>query len=192
MSFLVKDGNSAGVIYERLRGVYGDVCMGTNSVRRWVKHFKDGNTNIADQPRCGGPRTSATERNKQKVDELIRQDRRITVRETAAQLGVGHLAVQEMMEILGYRKVCSRWVPRLLTGTEEHKTAGNCSPIHPTVRIWLPQTTTCLGPWKITWEITITRLTRQSRKPCEAGSKDLERTSTAEEILRFCNAGRNA
>jgi len=30
---------------------------------------------------------------------------------------VGHHAVQEMMEILGYRKVCSRWVPRLTLQT---------------------------------------------------------------------------
>jgi hypothetical protein len=30
-------------------------------------------------------------------------------------------------------------------------TAGNCSPIHPTVRIWTPQTTTCSGPWKVIW-----------------------------------------
>jgi hypothetical protein len=60
-----------------------------------VKYFKDGNTDIADLPRCGRPRTAATERNKQKVDELIRQDRRITFRETAAQLGVGHHAIQE-------------------------------------------------------------------------------------------------
>jgi hypothetical protein len=78
IEFLMKEGNSAAVIYERLRGVYGDVCMGTSSVRRWLKHFKDGNTDIADQPRCDRPRTAATERNKQKVDELIRQDRRIT------------------------------------------------------------------------------------------------------------------
>jgi plasmid stabilization system protein ParE len=73
--------------------------MGVSSVRRWVKRFKDGNTDIADQPRCGRPRTAATERNKQKVDELIRQDKRITVRETAAQLGVGHHTVQKVMEI---------------------------------------------------------------------------------------------
>jgi transposase len=71
-----------------------------------VKHFKDRNTDIADQPRCGQPRTAAAERNKQKVDELIRKDR-TTVREIAAQLGVGHHAVQEM-KVLGYRKVCSR------------------------------------------------------------------------------------
>jgi hypothetical protein len=43
---------------------------------------------------------AATERNKQKVDEPIGQDRRITFRETAAQLGVEHNAVQEMMVIL--------------------------------------------------------------------------------------------
>jgi transposase len=146
IEFLVKEGNSVEVIYERLRGVYGDVCMGANSVGRWVKHFKDGNKDIADQPRCGRPRTAASERNRQKVDELIRQDRRITFREIAAQLGVGHHAVQEMLEILGYRKVCSRWVPRLLTGTEEQKTAGNCSPIHPTVQICPPQITTSSGP----------------------------------------------
>jgi hypothetical protein len=70
IEFLMKEVNSAGVTYERPRGVYRDACMGASSVRRWVKHFKDGNTDIADQPRCGRPRTVATERNKQKVDEL--------------------------------------------------------------------------------------------------------------------------
>jgi transposase len=67
--FHAKEGNSAGVIYERLRGVYGDACMGVSSVRRWVKHFKNGNTDIADQPLCGRPRTAANESNKQKVDD---------------------------------------------------------------------------------------------------------------------------
>jgi hypothetical protein len=40
--------------------------MGTSSVRRWLKHFKDGNTDIADQSRCGRQRTAATELNEQK------------------------------------------------------------------------------------------------------------------------------
>jgi hypothetical protein len=31
IEFRVKEGNLAGVIYERLRGVYGDVCMGDSS-----------------------------------------------------------------------------------------------------------------------------------------------------------------
>jgi transposase len=78
IEFLVKEGNSVGFIYERLRSVYGDACMGISSVRRWVKHFKDGNTDIADQPRCGRPKIAAAERNKQKVDELIRKDRKMS------------------------------------------------------------------------------------------------------------------
>jgi hypothetical protein len=102
--------------------------MGASSVRRWLKHFKDGNTDFADQPRRSRLRTTATERNKQKVDELIRQDRRITFREILAQLGVGHYAVREMMEIFICRKVCSRWVLRFLTGKEIHKMAGNSHP----------------------------------------------------------------
>jgi hypothetical protein len=32
--------------------VYGDTCMGTSGVRRCVKRFKDGKTDIADQKRC--------------------------------------------------------------------------------------------------------------------------------------------
>jgi hypothetical protein len=48
--------------------------MDTSIVRRWVKHFKDGNTDIADQPRCGRLGTAANESNKQNVDKLIRQN----------------------------------------------------------------------------------------------------------------------
>ena len=69
---------------------YGSVCMGASSVRRWVKHFKDGNTSIQDQPRSGRSRTDSTERNKERVDEIIQDDRRVTVDTIARTLGLGH------------------------------------------------------------------------------------------------------
>jgi len=53
--------------------------MGASSVRRWVKHFKDGNTSIQDQPRSGRPRTASTERYKERVDEIIQDETRVTV-----------------------------------------------------------------------------------------------------------------
>ena len=53
------------------------------------------------------------------MDEIIQEDRRVTVDTIARTLGMGHNAVQEMIESLGYRKVCARWVLRLLT--EDHK-----------------------------------------------------------------------
>ena len=48
IEFLVKEETSAAEIHQTLQGAYGSVCMGANSVRRWVKHFKDGNTSIQD------------------------------------------------------------------------------------------------------------------------------------------------
>jgi len=117
--FLVKEEIPAVEIHQRLQRAYESVCMGVSSVRRWVKHFKEGNTSIQDQPRSGRPRTDSTERNKESVDETIQGDRRVTVDTIARTLGIGHYAVQEMIESLGYRKVYVRWVPRLLT--EDHK-----------------------------------------------------------------------
>ena len=53
------------------------------------------------------------------MDEIIQDDRHVTVDTIARTLGIGHNAVQEMIESLGYRKVCARLVPHLLA--EDHK-----------------------------------------------------------------------
>ncbi|PNF42589.1 hypothetical protein B7P43_G03097 [Cryptotermes secundus] len=119
IEFLVKEEIPAAEIHQRLQRACGSVCMGASSVRRWVKHFKDGNTSIEDEPRSGRPRTASTERNKERVDEIIQDDRRVTVDTIARKLRMGHSAEQEMIESLGYRKVCARWALRLLT--EDHK-----------------------------------------------------------------------
>jgi len=119
IEFLVKEKIPAAEIHQRLQCAYGSVCMGASSVPRGVKHFKDGNTSIQDEPRSGRPRTAPTERNKERVDEIIQNDRHVSVDTIARTLGIGHNAVQEMIESLGYRKVCARWVQQLLT--KDHK-----------------------------------------------------------------------
>jgi len=55
IEFLVKEEISAAEIHQRLQRAYESVCMGASSVRRWVKHFKDGNTSIQNEPRSGSP-----------------------------------------------------------------------------------------------------------------------------------------
>jgi hypothetical protein len=86
--------------------VYGDVC---------IKHSKDGNTSIQDQPCNGRPRSALTEPDKKRVDEIIQEDRRVMLDATATKLGIGHNAVQEIILSLGYWKTCACWVPHLLT-----------------------------------------------------------------------------
>jgi len=98
IEFLVKEEIPAAEIHQRLQRAYGSVCMGASSVRRWMKHFKDGNTSIQDQPRSVRPRTASTECNKERVDEIIQDDRRVTVDTISRTLGIG---VQEMIESLG-------------------------------------------------------------------------------------------
>jgi hypothetical protein len=122
--------------------------MGVSSVGRWVKHFKDGNRHIADHRAVVDRELLQLSATSKKLKSSSGKERKITVTEIAAQLGVGHHTVQEMMEILGYWKVCSRLVPRLLTGKEEHKMSGNWSPIHPTVGIWPPSDYHLFGPLK--------------------------------------------
>jgi len=96
VEFLVKEEIPSADIHHRLQRVYGDVYMGANCVRRWVKRFKDGNTSIQDWPRSGRPRTNSTEPNKKRVDEIIKEDRRVTLDAIATKLGMGHNAAQEM------------------------------------------------------------------------------------------------
>ena len=40
----MKEEIPAAEIHQRLQRAYGSVCMGASSVRRWMKHFKDGKT----------------------------------------------------------------------------------------------------------------------------------------------------
>ena len=104
IEFLVKDEFPAADTHHKLQRAYGDVYMGPSSVRRWVKHFKDGNKSIQDKPCSGRPRTASTELNKKRVDEIIKEDRRVTLDAIATKLRIGHSAVQEMIGSLDYRK----------------------------------------------------------------------------------------
>ena len=104
IEFLVIEEIPAADIHHRLQCVYGGVCMGASGVRWWVKHFKDGNTSIQDKPLSGRPRTASTEPHKKRVDEIIKEDRRVTLDAIATKLGIGHIAVREMIGSLDYRK----------------------------------------------------------------------------------------
>jgi hypothetical protein len=47
IEFLVKEEICALHIYMSRHHAFGETCMGASSVRQWVEHFKDRNTDIA-------------------------------------------------------------------------------------------------------------------------------------------------
>lgn len=61
--------------------------MSRAQVFKWHKRFSTGHEDFGDDPNSGRPSTSRTEANIEKVKELIRSDRRLTIRMMAEQLG---------------------------------------------------------------------------------------------------------
>ncbi|GFQ73796.1 histone-lysine N-methyltransferase SETMAR [Trichonephila clavata] len=115
-------GVSGTEIHNRLVEVYGLGVVSKQMVRRWCRTFSDGRQQVEDMPRAGRTRTATTDANVGKVDDMIRANRRITIDEVAEELGISHERAQNIIhDILRYRKVSARWVPRQLTSTHQEQ-----------------------------------------------------------------------
>ncbi|GFO18924.1 LOW QUALITY PROTEIN: histone-lysine N-methyltransferase SETMAR [Plakobranchus ocellatus] len=94
--------------------------MSRSRVYQWCTWFGEGRTSLGDEPKSGRPKTSTNEENTTRVDELIRCDRRMKLREIALKLEIPKSTIHEIVhDTLGYRKVSARWIPKMLT--EDHK-----------------------------------------------------------------------
>ena len=91
------------------------------SVFRWVKAFKAGKFSVEDDTHPGRPKTAVTKANIAAVKIVVKQDARLSVKDRASCTGISEGGVQTILkECLDLIKVCTRWVPHLLT--EEQKT----------------------------------------------------------------------
>ncbi|KYN39218.1 hypothetical protein ALC56_06405 [Trachymyrmex septentrionalis] len=77
------------------------------TVKYWVAEFKRGPTSCEDEHRCD------------------RSDRRLQVRELADMVNISKSAVHRILaENLEMRKLCARWVPRLLNNRTKAASRG--------------------------------------------------------------------
>jgi hypothetical protein len=104
---------------ETLRAVrfaYGDTASKKSAVYEWYHRFKNGQETLEDEPRSGRPSTSRKDENVAKVKTLVRNDRRMTIVQIAAEVGLSVGSVHTILkEDLGMRRVCAKFVPRLLS-----------------------------------------------------------------------------
>jgi hypothetical protein len=63
-------------------------------VRRCVKHFENCSTGTADQPCICHLSTVSTKRKTGKINELNGENRNVTMKNGAAEIGIGHSVVQ--------------------------------------------------------------------------------------------------
>jgi transposase len=57
--------------------------MHQRNIYEWIERFKEGRTSVTDESRPGRPSTSRTDQHIQRVDVLIREDRRLTLARVA-------------------------------------------------------------------------------------------------------------
>jgi len=93
--------------------------MDVKNVRKWCREFTAGRTEIHDEERSGRP--SISDETVAKVEQIMRQDRRITLDDICILVPeVSRSTIgRTLTEKLEYRKVCARWVPHMLT--EDHQ-----------------------------------------------------------------------
>jgi len=93
--------------------VYWDNAMKKTTVYKWVKRFPEGRESVTDEGRSGRPATSRTEENIAKIRQILRENRRLTVRSIAEQVNIDRETVGKILtEDLDMRKVCANWSQR--------------------------------------------------------------------------------
>jgi len=97
VKFCFKLGKSFTETVQMLTQAFGDESMSKTRIYEWYNRFKKGRTSIEDDERSGRPTTAKTDKNIEKVRELIRSNRRLTVREVAEDVGISKTVCDEIL-----------------------------------------------------------------------------------------------
>ena len=79
------------------------------------------------RPKSDRPSSAHSSANIDQADALIKENRRITINELAESLGISAGSAVKIIDILGYSKVCARWIPKQLTETHKQFRLEACS-----------------------------------------------------------------
>ena len=90
-----------------LQQAYGEGCLSRTQCYEWYQRFKLGRTPIEDDPKSGRPSSSTGDDHIEKVHTVIRENRRLTVREVSEEVGICKRSFHTILT--------AKFVPRLLT-----------------------------------------------------------------------------
>jgi hypothetical protein len=113
IQFRQAKGETAAEIHRKFVSGYGEGVMNRQNVAKWCHEFEAGRSDVHDEMRSGGPSFV--------TDENIHVDRRLTIDELHQQCSEvsGTVPHEIVTKRLGYRKLCTRWVLKMLT--DSHK-----------------------------------------------------------------------
>lgn len=115
IKFCVKNEIKCNKVCEMLQKAYGHSAMKKTSVYEWYKRFQDGREDVEDDERSGRPNTSIIDENVKKVEKMVMNDRRITIREVADEVGISIGSCHNIFSnVLGMKRVAAKFIPKLL------------------------------------------------------------------------------
>jgi len=103
-----------------LRETLGEHAPSYATVKNWVVQFKRGDFSTCNAPRPGRPKTVTTPEIIDQIHELILEDRRISAKSVAEQLGISRERVGSIsLEDLDMRKLSAKWVQKCLNADQK-------------------------------------------------------------------------
>ncbi|KAJ4448728.1 hypothetical protein ANN_00119 [Periplaneta americana] len=99
-----------------LEEAYGEAAQ----VYAWHKRFSGGRDSIKDDVRSGRPTTATNEAIAQRVRNVVRDDRRKTIKEIAAKVGISVGSVHNVLhKLLNMHYVSQKLVPKMLSAEQK-------------------------------------------------------------------------
>lgn len=119
--YLAKKGMSPAEVKQDMNNVLGDVSPSYDTIKYWHRQFRCGRTSTASLPSTGRPQELVMEQVGAHVEELVSDNPRISQRCIASTLHLPKTTVQRILtEQLHMHKVCTRWMPKILTVPQRH------------------------------------------------------------------------
>ena len=126
LEFLAKLGKTLSECFALLQQVYKET-MSRARAFEWHKRFREGREECEDDQRSGRPVTSRTKSNIDRVKQLMRANRRLTVRMISDELFIGRDAVWKILtKILEMRKLVAKMVPKNLSKYQRQRKFTVC------------------------------------------------------------------
>ena len=106
IKFCANLGKSATETLEMIQQGFGDQSLSRAQVFQWHARFKTGRTSVDDDERTGRPTSCTTPETVARIQELVRHDRRPTIR---------------------VHRVAAKFVPRILTADQKQQRVNVCT-----------------------------------------------------------------
>jgi len=114
-------------IHQQLSETCNDGVLDMKNVRSWVRQFKECRTSCEKKPMEPWPRTSRSEDMIAQVEQMFVEDRRLTVKQIAANAGISVGSVDIILhDDLKMWKVSARRFPRMLTDENKASRVAMC------------------------------------------------------------------